>query len=365
MSALMASLAQQALERGVPWSAHLDITYRCNERCVHCYLNHDDRGEMALSEIRDILSQLAGAGTFFLTISGGEPFVRKDIFEILEAARSLTFNLKLKTNGTMIGAEQAQRLRALGVETVQISVYSADPQVHDGITKLPGSLARTVKAIKFLRAQRLKVTLANVLMRENLYDYAGVAAMARELGAHFTIDPTITPHLEADAAPLTHRVPTHALREIFRRPELVGNVDEFCAPAHSATEDERQSFPCSAGHTSVYISPYAEVFPCVQFPLPLGNLRKQSFAQIWEHSPALEEVRSIRVRELHTCSGCDHVAGCTRCPGLAYIEGDMRGPSSADCEKSFARTGIWSANMRRKFSAALVQIAPAPAEATA
>ena len=98
-----------------------------------------------------------------------------------------------------------------------------------------------------------------------------------------------------------------------------------------------------------------------QFPLPTGNLRHEKFLAIWNDSPAMNEVRSIRLKDLTTCSGCGHVGGCSRCPGLAYMEGNMRGPSSADCEKSFVRTGIWSANMVKKFenAPALVQIAAA------
>jgi radical SAM protein with 4Fe4S-binding SPASM domain len=87
------------------------------------------------------------------------------------------------------------------------------------------------------------------------------------------------------------------------------------------------------------------VFPCVQFPLPSGNLRKQKFIDIWRNSNELKEVRSIRSRDLPVCSSCSHVGTCSRCPGLAYMEGSMRGPSTADCEKSFHRTGIASANM--------------------
>ena len=98
----------------------------------------------------------------------------------------------------------------------------------------------------------------------------------------------------------------------------------------------------------------------MQFPLPSGNVRKQKFLEIWRNSAELNEVRSIRARDLPTCSHCSHVGSCTRCPGLAYMEGSMRGPSSLDCEKSFARTGILSANMLAKRSLAnsrLVQIA--------
>src|SRR5438105_14072335 len=97
---------------------------------------------MALSEIKNVLSQLADAGTFFLVISGGEPFVRKDIFEVLQCARDLTFSIKLKTNGILIREREAERLRDLAIEGVQISVYSHRPEVHDAITKVKGSLAR-------------------------------------------------------------------------------------------------------------------------------------------------------------------------------------------------------------------------------
>ena len=109
--------------------------------------------------------------------------------------------------------------------------------------------------------------------------------------------------------------------------------------------------------TTCYVSPYGDVFPCVSFPLPTGNVRNQRFLDIWRHSERMNEVRSIRLKDLTTCGSCAHFGSCSRCPGLAFMEGNMRGPSSQDCEKSFARTGIASANMLAKKPAAnLVQI---------
>src|SRR5882724_9144931 len=134
---LMSDLNQKALGRGVPLSVHLDVTYRCNERCEHCYLDHDGDGEMNTAEIKTLLDQLAAAGVFFLTISGGEPLVRPDCFEIIEHARKLRFNVKFKTNAVLIREKQAKRLRELNVEQVQISVYSHRAEVHDGISKVP------------------------------------------------------------------------------------------------------------------------------------------------------------------------------------------------------------------------------------
>src|SRR4051812_38196380 len=98
MSTLIETLNSRAMALGVPLSVHMDLTYRCNERCVHCYLPHDDRGEMTTAEITGVLDQLAEAGVFFLTLSGGEPFLRHDLFEIIQHARLRTFNVKLKTN---------------------------------------------------------------------------------------------------------------------------------------------------------------------------------------------------------------------------------------------------------------------------
>jgi radical SAM protein with 4Fe4S-binding SPASM domain len=368
MSQVMLEMSNKALALNVPLSAQIDVTYRCNERCVHCYLDHDDHGEMTTAEIKHLLDEMAEAGVFILTFSGGEIFVRKDFFEILEYARELTFCVKLKTNAILIREQEAARLRDLGIESIQISIYSHRAEVHDAITLVPGSLKRSVDAIRFLKAQGLKVVIANVLMTSNMQDYQGVRALAAELGIECTLDPTVTPMMDGDRSILQLGVDQKALREVFRDPALVGNVDEFCAIPAKADEETFDSIPCSAGHSACYVSPYGDVFPCVQFPLPTGNVRQQRFIDIWRHSDRMNEVRSIRLKDLTTCTSCSHVSNCTRCPGLAYMEGNMRGPSSQDCQKSFARTGIASANMllkQQRAAANLVQIQALPAFATA
>jgi radical SAM protein with 4Fe4S-binding SPASM domain len=352
MPSLMQEMNQRALKAGIPLSVHFDVTYRCNERCVHCYLDHNDYGEMSTAEIFDVLDQLNEAGVFFLIFSGGEVLMRTDFFEIVEYARSLGFSVRVKTDAFMIREKEADRLCELAVGSVQVSVYSHRPEVHDAITKLPGSLKRTLAGIRLLRERGMKVIIANVLMRQNLQDYPGVVALARELGAIYTIDPTITPMMDGDRSVLSLGIGQEELRQVFRTPELVGNVEEFCAPpTEVGGEDVMGGLPCSASHTFCYISPYGDVYPCVQFPLPTGNLRQQRFLDIWKYSPQMNEVRSIHGRDLPTCSSCTHLGTCSRCPGLAYQEGNMRGPSTQDCEKSFARTGIRSANMLAKAAA--------------
>ena len=362
MSALLQEMSARALQLQIPLSVQLDLTYRCNERCVHCYLDHEDHGEMTTVEIKKLLNELAEAGVFFLTMSGGEILLRRDFFEILEYARALLFCVTLKTNAVLIRERQAERIRSLGVHSVQISIYSRRPEVHDSITKVPGSLKRSLEAVRLLKAHGLRVTIADVLMIQNIQDYPGVRALATELGVVFKIDPTITPKMDGNRSILNLNVDPTALRQVFQDETLVGSVEEFCGPPKELDDDDLDGQPCSAGHTACYISPYGDVYPCVQFPLPSGNVRRTAFLEIWRHSEELRDVRSITLRELPSCSQCVHGASCTRCPGLAYMEGNMRGPSSQDCEKSFVRTGIPSKNLlsRKPTTLGLVQINGAP-----
>jgi radical SAM protein with 4Fe4S-binding SPASM domain len=350
---LLQEMTEKALARNIPLSVQLDLTYRCNERCVHCYLDHDDHGEMTTAEIKHLLKEMAEAGVFILTLSGGEIFLRKDFFELLEyARRDLQFCVKLKTNALLIREREAARLRDLGVESIQISIYSHRPEVHDAITLVAGSLKRSIDAARFLKSQGLRVIFANVLMTQNMADYPGVQALAAELGIESTLDPTITPMMDGDRGVLSLGVGRDELRQVFRDPSLVGDAEEFCSVStKDSNEDALENLPCSAGHTSCYVSPYGDVFPCVQFPLPTGNVRRQRFIDIWRDSDEMNDVRSIRLKDLSTCTSCSHVSSCSRCPGLAYLEGNMRGPSSQDCERSFARTGVPSANMLAKAKA--------------
>jgi len=270
---------------------------------------------------------------------------------LLEYSRRLMFCVKLKTNAVLIREREAARLRDLCVESIQVSIYSHRPEVHDAIALIPGSLKRSLDAIRFLKSQGLKVIIANVLMTQNMQDYPGVRALAAGLGVECTLDPTVTPMMDGNRSTVDLGVDHGTLRQVFRDTSLVGDVDEFCAIPANAGESELESTPCSAGHSACYVSPYGDVFPCVQFPLPTGNVRQQRFIDIWRHSDQMNDVRSIRLKDLATCPSCTHVSSCTRCPGLAYMEGNMRGPSTQDCEKSFARTGVPSANMLLKKNA--------------
>ncbi|MBZ5701970.1 MAG: radical SAM protein [Acidobacteriia bacterium] len=350
-ASVMDRVASRAARKHHPLNAHFDLTYRCNERCVHCYLDHEDHGELTTAEILRVLEELAAAGILTLTFSGGEIFLRPDFFEILAAARRLHFDISLKTNALLISAEHAARLRESGVRSIQISVYSDEPAVHDAITKIPGSHERTLAAVPLLVAQGLKVKLACPLMPQNLLAYRGVMALAEKLGASYSFDPTITPMMDGSGGPLIHRVSTAALLPVLQDPVLSACYPRPAAqtdaampsgkPVPSLTSAVSSGFefaayediPCSAGHNSVYISPYGDVLPCVQLPVPAGNLRRQRFRDIWYHAESLEQLRAVRDSQLPVCGSCEIRSYCERCPGLALMEGgDVLGAYERACE---------------------------------
>src|SRR5437879_10626325 len=221
----MDRLISRTVQKHRPLSVHFDLTYRCNERCVHVYLDHDDQGELTTAECLKVLDDLARSGALFLTFSGGEIFLRPDLYEILAAARGLHFDISLKTNALLVTPERAARLREFGVRRVQISVYSDIPAVHDAITKIPGSLQRTLAAIPILLEHGLQVKLACPLIRENLFASRGVMALAEKLGGPYILDLTITPMMYWSSGPLTHRATGSSLLPVLQDARL-----EACKP---------------------------------------------------------------------------------------------------------------------------------------
>src|SRR3990172_9052307 len=142
----------------LPISVHFEITHRCNLGCEHCYLTEGPVGrprptrpELSLEEIRPILDQLAEAGTLFLTLSGGEVFLRRDALDIVAHARSRGLSVTVFTTGTLLTPEAATRLADLHPLSVEVSIYSPQPEVHDRVTRIPGSHARSLRALRLLK----------------------------------------------------------------------------------------------------------------------------------------------------------------------------------------------------------------------
>jgi radical SAM protein with 4Fe4S-binding SPASM domain len=330
-------LMNKAARSKIPLVCHFDLTYQCNLDCVHCYVVKEDRPELSTSEIGNVLDQLVQAGTLYLTFSGGEIFTREDFFQIAEQARKNHFALKLLTNGTLIDEQIADRVAALYPDLVSISIYGMTPEIHDGITRVPGSLTRTIRAAKMLRERNVKVEVGSILMSQNINGYSKIHEFAQGIGASFTGDPRVTPRNNGDPSPLRFQINEEDLSRVWTDPIFgspPGNGPEgFYSPEDS--NQESGDILCGAAHLLSYISPYGDIYPCVQFPVLCGNLRNDFFEKIWYHSPQMLEVRSTLASQLPICSTCHLVQHCRTCPGIAHIaEGDFRAPSRSVCQEA-------------------------------
>ncbi len=333
MANLTDVLFEKSVRQHIPLSVHIDLTMRCNELCRHCYRVIEQRPELTTDELKALLDDVARAGTLYLTFSGGEVFLRKDLLELIEHARRLRFDVRLKSNALLITKAKAERLKALGVRQVDISIYSADPAVHDWVTKVPGSLERSLQGVSLLKDAGITVKLNCPLMRQNVGQYKEVRALAERLGVLAGFDPMITAKNDGDTSTVQLRITGKQLRRVLQDPDLNPNLGKTDAREIPSVRPDLDEIPCGASHNACYISAYGDVQPCVAMPIACGNVRDEPFEEIWRRSPEMLRVRSIRIRDLHTCSTCAASRFCTRCPGQALVEnGDLYGPSTANCE---------------------------------
>ena len=334
MGALSEAVVERTMTRAIPLSVHVDLTMHCNERCVHCYRVVEARPELTTAEVKALLADLARAGTLHLTFSGGEVFLRPDLFALIAEAKRLRFDVRLKSNALAVTEARARRLVELGVRQVDVSIYSVDPALHDAVTQIPGSLARTLGGVERLRAAGMRARLNCPLMRSTVQGYREVRALADRLGVACGIDPMITARNDGDRSTVRLRIGRADMQRVLRDTTLAPEPLPTTVPAVRPDLDD---IACGAGHNACYVSAYGDVMPCVALPIVCGNVREQPFAEIWAAAPRMRQVRAVRVRDLHTCAGCEAAVFCSRCPGQALVEdGDLYGPSTAACEHALA-----------------------------
>jgi len=342
-----ASLQESLLARNVPLHALYEVTERCNYACPHCYLPHRGDGELTTDEAKRLVDDLAAAGTMFLTLSGGEPFLRRDFPEIALHAREREFALRIFTNGWFVDDARADFLAALCPMAVEISLYGPDPETFEAVTQVPGSFERTRDAIARLASRGVRTLAKTPALSTNARRIPEIAALARDLGAEFRFDALVAPMDGGETPPLALRPSDDDLAHVFRweAREAGGHVPE-AKPLDAA--------PCNAGRGAVAISPRGDVFPCVAIKVPAGNVRERAFGEIWRHGPILERVRSITVGSLRECATCEDRPWCPRCAGVAMWEhGSLEAPSLEACRIAAERRAAHEGRAARHRSNAL------------
>jgi len=317
----------------MPVAAMLQLTARCNLRCRHCYQLRRRLRELTTREWICLLEDLVEAGVLFLTLSGGEPLLRRDFFRIAEHARALRFSLSLKTNGLLLDRSAADRIGRLAFLEVEMSLYSSRAREHDAVTGLAGSHRGLLRAARMLARRSVGVVMSTPLMTLNADDVDAIVSLCESEGFQFRMDPSLCVREDGGCNPAALRMDPDQLRAVFSNPRLVNAR----AARRTARRRSLSDRVCGAGRTSSLVTPDGDVLICPLIPIPLGNVRARSFRDIWISSPLRASVDALTWGDLEGCSACDLMPWCTRCHGNALVEdGCLTGPSRLACAAAAA-----------------------------
>lgn len=286
-------------ERCIPYGVNLELTARCNLDCVHCYHVPDSGQEMDTAEVIRLLDDLAGMGTMELTITGGEPLIRKDLKEIIvHAVESAGFSAKLFSNLTLLEPSIADTLSSIPLNSVETTLLGPDAVIHDTITGTQGSFDATVDAIGILKKKGVRVSAKTVLMKPNVKHMEGMYRLANKLGISFRHDDSVFVESDGGRSPLALQIPDC---EVIRT-RKIKDTDERFYPSS-----------CNAGRSVMSISPDGKVYPCGALQCEAGSVRDTPLETIWYEAPLMKKFRSLKDDDYRVCSDCRYLVRCQGC----------------------------------------------------
>src|SRR5579884_2025901 len=292
---------------------HLELTYRCNFRCVHCY-NATHTGaetEMSTLQWQSALAQLAELGCHTVTFTGGEVFVRKDALELMQTACDLGFSILINTNGSLINEAMMQKLEPIRpfVQMAEVSFYGATSDIHDKLARRPGAYINTLRALNLLKAAKFNVMAKFVTMRDNFDGIPKFEQDMQGLGVRYIVTSgVLIPKTNRDDSPLVQILTDEQYSQL-----LATRPDSACS--HGSTELKQ----CQPGHVRGAIAPDGSVSPCEWLTdFKLGNLKTQKLREVWYDTPFLD-FRKV-FEEESECPSCSLNPSCQRCPAMSYLE---------------------------------------------
>lgn len=305
-------------QKFIPLQASLELTYKCNERCTHCYLEQfwdDPKRVLSLEDWKNILVKLKEAGSLYLILMGGEAMIHPHFFDILSFASSLGFSVSMISNGLKIKSlEMAQRLRNLGLVNITFSVYSLRPEIHDKMTAVRGSLKLTLQALEFCQQAGITVGVNTLLTQENIEYYFEVADWCIERKIEIKADPNLTPKMNGDNAPIKLRPNRSQLSHYYQI--LIKKWPEGKPTVSWQFDDE---YVCNVAKGKCAVNPYGDLLACLEVRESLGNLKEKSFQELW-FSDVAKKWRGIKNSDVKLTKGCSGHSYCEHCPGMSKHE---------------------------------------------
>lgn len=343
----------------VPLSGTIETTFRCNLRCVHCYVNEapgdaEERArELDTARLLKLVDEVADQGCIFLLLTGGEVLVRPDFEEVYLHAVRRGLLVTLFSNGTMITDRIADFLAEYPPMFVEISIYGHTKETYEKVTQIPGSFEKCRGGIEKLRTRGVPVRLKTMALTINQHELGDMTQFANDLGTSFRFDGLLNPRVDcgANRNGELQLSPEQVVALDLDNPERLEDLRQFTERTCQPTEGAREEvYSCGAGNNSFTIDPYGNMQMCQLSRRHSFNLKDgASFREGWdEYFPKLRE---RKWQHNSTCQRCNLMPLCGNCAGAAEMEtGDIEGVVPHFCEiahlRAFATMGESSGHRR-------------------
>lgn len=326
----------------VPLSVSFEVTMRCNLRCQHCYVPLAQRravqaDELSLPEIQRIFGEMAQAGTLWLLLTGGEPFLRPDFLQIYDLAKRYGFIITVFTNATLITEEIADHLSEYRPFAVEVSLYGATEQTYEKVTGVKGSYKRCMQGIERLMARKLPLSLKSVLMTLNQDEILQMKRFTEDLGMQFYYDPGIMAGIDGSRDPLQFRLlPENVIEMEGQDPDKTSAWPQIFETMQREFESVPDLYYCNAGRTGFHLDAFGKMSLCLTARQPAYDLRQGSFKEGWEEF--FPQVLKATHSQSYICNECELRVVCQQCPAIALNEmGDQETRIPYLCELAHAR----------------------------
>jgi radical SAM protein with 4Fe4S-binding SPASM domain len=320
----------------------LEITARCNLNCRHCYINlpakdqEAKKNELTLEEIDKITDQAIEMGALWCLLTGGEPLLRKDFFEIYMMLKKKGLLVSVFTNAALLNEKHINLFKKYPPRNIEVSVYGVTQKTYEKVTRVPGSFHQFLRGIELIKQSGLKVRFKAMVMKSNLHELDQIARFCRKhTKDYYRFDPLL--HLRYDGNPIRNKeilserlAPKEIARIEQSDKERFQTLKDHCDD-YIFSEDTNSTcdhlFLCGAGISSCVISPDGIYRLCFSLwhPDTIYDLRKGSLRDAFENFvPKVRSLRSHRKEYLEKCRSCRIVNLCLWCPAHAHLEkGDM------------------------------------------
>lgn len=329
---------------GFPAHPVWEMTTTCNLRCIHCHASGGKPAadELTTDEAKRLLDQLAQVSEFrMMAFTGGEPLVRRDLFELLAYSQALGFTNTMATNATLIDDDVARRLRRFGLAIAAVSLDGFTAEQHDMVRGISGSFEAAVEGMRALRRAGIVLHVNITAMEYNVEQLADLMHLVDELGTGIILMYQLVPvgrgrsiseaALDLGANERLIRFmadaqrSTRAIMEPVAGPQywpfLLQRARISSGPLLRLAEAVFHG--CSAGRGFVYVKPNGDVWPCPFIEVSCGNVRETPFRRIWTSSPVFEDLRQRETRLKGRCGDCEYRRLCGGCRGRTLaVSGD-------------------------------------------